>query len=129
VNYILASRTTGPALLSPVEQDLIAILGWFYLQNGLFQKARALFAALQTLCPEYPAVSMRLALADILSGNASRALDALSQAPFRDIDSICFHLLRLQALAQAGRHEEAAEARDRYLALRSGPEVDVPQVT
>jgi Flp pilus assembly protein TadD len=102
------------------EQVFLALLGHVYLQNARPDKAAVLFAALDRLAPGQPKVLCALALAQVRSGKAQRALDSLDRLAMAGGVDAAFHLLRAQALSQLGRNEESQVAMRTYLQLRGG---------
>lgn len=101
------------------EESFLALLGYVYMQNDRPDKAAVLFAALDRLAPGQGQVLRALALAQIRSGKAQRALDALDRLAMAGQADAAFHLLRAQALGALNRQDEAAAAMRAYLQLRT----------
>lgn len=114
----MAESFSEPDRLTQNEQDLLAILAWFYLQNGQSRKALSLIKALQILCPEYPDITLRLALVQTVSDEPLDALNSLSIASFSEETQADFQLLKLQAQVKAGRIEEARDTKQQYISLK-----------
>lgn len=102
------------------EQTFLFLLGFVYLQNARPDKAAALYAALDKLAPGQRKVLCALALAQVRSGKAQRALDSLDRLAMAGGVDAAFHLLRGQALNALGRNEESQVAMRTYLQLRGG---------
>ena len=107
-------------MMNPEGQSLLALLGYVYLQNALPDKAAVVLAALDKLAPGQRKTLCALALAQVRSGKAQRALDSLDRLAMAGGADAAFHLLRAQALHALERNEEAALAMKNYLQMRSG---------
>jgi len=106
-----------------MQLQLMALLAYFYLQNGRPEKASALLQALEILDPGQPRVLGNLVLAQLRSGDAKHALETLDRlAMHGDIDA-AFYLMRTFALTSLHRDEEASEAMSHYINLRH-PQLD-----
>ena len=107
--------------MSQDEQDLVALLAHFYLQNGRPAKAENLLTALDIMVPDIPATLAALAFAQIRANHEELALETLDRlAMLGEIDTR-FHLMRMQALSALNRTEEAEVAKANYLAMRNAP--------
>jgi len=101
-----------------MQQQMMALLAYFYLQNGRPEKAGALLQALEVLDPGQPRVLGSLVLAQLRSGDAKHALETLDRlAMHGDIDA-AFYLMRTLALTSLHRDDEAREAMAHYINLR-----------
>lgn len=110
--------------MSQDEQDLVALLAHFYLQNGRPGKAENLLTALDIMVPDRPATLAALAFAQIRANHEELALETLDRlAMLGEIDTR-FHLMRMQALSALNRTEEAEVAKANYLAMRNPPARD-----
>ena len=94
------------------------LLAYVYLQNARPDKAAVLLSALDMLAPGQPKVLTALALAQIRSEKAQRALETLDRLAMAGGIDAAFHLLRAQALGTLSRREEAAAAMQTYLQMR-----------
>lgn len=104
--------------MSRDQQDLLALLGYFYLQNDRPKKAVALLAALNLVAPGNRATLTSLALARLRLGQPKAALASLDELAVRGEIDTGFHLLRLRALTALRREREADAARLAYLEAR-----------
>lgn len=109
------SSATDPA----ANIELMDLLAFVYLQNGLPDKAAVLLAARNVLAPEDPRALLALALAQVRSAKPQRALNTLEQLALLGAMDASFHLVRAQALQALDRREEAAGAMRAFVALRN----------
>lgn len=98
--------------------ELMDLLAFVYLQNGLPDKAAVLLAARNILAPEDPRTLLALALAQVRSAKPQRALATLEQLALLGGMDASFHLVRAQALQALDRRDEAAAAMRAFVALR-----------
>ena len=110
-----------------VELELMDLLAYIYLQNGLPDKAAVLAAARDVLQPEQPRVLMTLAVAQLRAAKPQRTLDTLDRLAILGAMDATFHLVRGQALQALGRHEEAASAMRAFVAMRPADSADTTQ--
>lgn len=105
--------------MSCAEHEAIAVLGYFFLQNGRAAKAAKLFAALEVLNPNERSNMTALALAQVRAGLAERALETLERLAMLGCADHVFYLLRAQALSALARPEEARAAMQLCLTKRA----------
>lgn len=112
--------------MSDEAQSFMILLAYVFLQNARPDRAAVLLAALDRLVPGQGKVLCGLALAQVRSGKAQRALDTLDRLAMAGGVDSAFHLLRSQALSALDRREEAAAAMRAYVQLRAStaPEKD-----
>jgi len=103
----------------PFAREAMAVLGYFYLQNGRPQQAMTIFGALDALLPDDRHTMSSLALAQVRAGKAERALQTLDRLALLGHVHGPFHLLRAQALSAMSRSGEASMAMQTYIAQRA----------
>jgi Flp pilus assembly protein TadD len=114
---------TQPTSATPAESiELMDLLAFVYLQNGLPDKAAVLLAARNILAPDDPRALLALALAQVRSAKPQRALHSLEQLALLGAMDASFHLVRAQALQALDRPDEAASAMRAFVALRNTTE-------
>jgi len=116
----MASDTAVAAPAADIE--LMDLLAFVYLQNGLPDKAAVLLAARNILTPDDPRTLLALALAQVRSAKPQRALNTLEQLALLGAMDAPFHLVRAQALQALDRRDEAAGAMRAFVALRNPAE-------
>ncbi len=95
-------------MLSRNELDALGMLGHFFLQHGLHEKAATVFAALEQLDPErLPAQTRALAVARDRMGQPAKALEALDRLAISGEIDEQFHVLRAKVLGDLERWSEA----------------------
>ena len=104
--------------MPPAAREAMAVLGYFYLQNGRADQAATIFAALDTLLPDDRHTVTSLALAQVRAGKPERALQTLDRLALLGFVDSSFHLLRAQALSATSRSGEASAAMRAYVAQR-----------
>ena len=115
-----AAAGTEPSSATPAESiELMDLLAFVYLQNGLPDKAAVLLAARNILAPDDPRALLALALAQVRSAKPQRALNTLEQLALLGAMDAPFHLVRAQALQALDRRDEAASAMRAFVALRN----------
>ena len=124
---IVLERTTNGRDREAVELELMDLLAYIYLQNGLPDKAAVLAAARDVLQPEQPRVLMTLAVAQLRAAKPQRTLDTLDRLAILGAMDATFHLVRGQALQALGRHDEAASAMRAFVAMRPADSADTTQ--
>lgn len=102
-------------------QSFMILLAYVFLQNARPDRAAVLLAALDCLVPGQSRVLRALALAQVRSGKAQRALDTLDRLALAGGVDAAFHLLRAQALSALDRREEAVAAMRAHVQLRAAP--------
>lgn len=123
----VAAAGAEPTSANPAESiEVMDLLAFVYLQNGLPDKAAVLLAARNILAPDDPRALLALALARVRSDKPQRALHTLEQLALLGAMDASFHLVRAQALQALGRGDEAASAMRAFVALRNttGPTPD-----
>lgn len=120
LNAAAASAESSPTAAASIE--LMDLLAFVYLQNGLPDKAAVLLAARNILAPEDARALLSLALAQVRSAKPQRALNTLEQLALLGAMDASFHLVRAQALHALGRRDEAAGAMRAFVALRNTAE-------
>lgn len=115
-----------PAALAHASLEFMDLLGYIYLQHQQPGKAAVLLAARDTLAPGDAATLLRLALAQLRSGKAARALDTLDRRALLGALDAPFHLVRAQALQALERPAEAASAMRAYVAQRAAIAAPAP---
>lgn len=100
------------------EGTFLALLGHVFLQNARPDKAAVLFAALDRLAPGQPKVLGSLALAQLRSNKAERALNTLDRLAMTGTIDATFHLLRARALTALNRNDESQAAMRAYLSIK-----------
>lgn len=100
------------------QQNFLQLLAYVYLQNARPDKAAVVLAALDALAPGQRKVLCALALAQVRSNKAQRALETLDKLALAGGVDATFHLLRAQALGALERKAESAAAMNTYLQLR-----------
>lgn len=116
----MASDTAVAAPAADIE--LMDLLAFVYLQNGLPDKAAVLLAARNILTPDDPRTLLALALAQVRSAKPQRALNTMEQLALLGAMDAPFHLVRAQALQALDRRDEAAGAMRAFVALRNTAE-------
>lgn len=101
------------------EKNALALLAWFYMNQGYPVRASRLYHALGLLDPQDPAHHRGLAIAHLEAGHADRALAALDQLALRGAVDGPYHAFRARALAALGRQDEAAAAMRAYVDYRA----------
>ena len=123
-----AAAGTEPSSATPAESiELMDLLAFVYLQNGLPDKAAVLLAARNILAPDDPRAL--LALAQVRSAKPQRALNTLEQLALLGAMDAPFHLVRAQALQALDRRDEAAGAMRAFVALRNNTAEPSPETT
>ena len=118
-----AAAGTELSSATPAESiELMDLLAFVYLQNGLPDKAAVLLAARNILAPDDPRALLALALAQVRSAKPQRALNTLEQLALLGAMDAPFHLVRAQALQALDRRDEAAGAMRAFVALRNTAE-------
>jgi len=120
----MASDAAAPAGTEALaaSSELMDLLAFVYLQNGLPDKAAVLLAARNVLAPDDPRALLALALAQVRSAKPQRALNTLEQLALLGAMDASFHLVRAQALQALDRRDEAAGAMRAFVALRNTTE-------
>lgn len=121
----MASDTAVAAPAADIE--LMDLLAFVYLQNGLPDKAAVLLAARNILTPDDPRTLLALALAQVRSAKPQRALNTLEQLALLGAMDAPFHLVRAQALQALDRRDEAAGAMRAFVALRNNTAEPSPE--
>lgn len=121
----MASDTAVATPAADIE--LMDLLAFVYLQNGLPDKAAVLLAARNILTPDDPRTLLALALAQVRSAKPQRALNTLEQLALLGAMDAPFHLVRAQALQALDRRDEAAGAMRAFVALRNNPAEPSPE--
>ncbi len=103
------------------ETTLLAVLSYSLLQNARPEKAMTLLEALNVLEPDHPGTLRALAVAQVRSGKADKALRTLDKLAMAGGMDRAFHLLRAQALGAAGRPIEASVAMKTWLQMDGSP--------
>lgn len=119
---VTEASTESSAATPAANIELMDLLAFVYLQNGLPDKAAVLLAARNVLAPEDPRALLALALAQVRSAKPQRALNTLEQLALLGAMDASFHLVRAQALQALDRREEAAGAMRAFVALRNAAE-------
>ena len=123
----MASDTAVAAPAADIE--LMDLLAFVYLQNGLPDKAAVLLAARNILTPDDPRTLLALALAQVRSAKPQRALNTMEQLALLGAMDAPFHLVRAQALQALDRRDEAAGAMRAFVALRNNTAEPSPETT
>ena len=125
-----AAAGTEPSSATPAESiELMDLLAFVYLQNGLPDKAAVLLAARNILAPDDPRALLALALAQVRSAKPQRALNTLEQLALLGAMDAPFHLVRAQALQALDRRDEAAGAMRAFVVLRNNTAEPSPETT
>lgn len=115
-----AAAGSAPSSATPAQSiELMDLLAFVYLQNGLPDKAAVLLAARNVLAPNDARALLALALAQVRSAKPQRALNTLDQLALLGAMDAPFHLVRAQALQALDRRDEAAAAMRAFVALRN----------
>jgi hypothetical protein len=101
--------------MRPDERQAMALLAHVLLQGGKSEKAMNLLDGLDALHPDDPATLLALAVAQIRSDRAADALRTIERVSRLGKEPALLPLLRAQALAGSGRHEQAADAMQVFL--------------
>ncbi|THJ31529.1 hypothetical protein E8K88_14535 [Lampropedia aestuarii] len=101
-----------------LKLELMDLLGYIYLQHGLPDKAAVLLTARDVLAPDNPKTLLTLAVAQLRSEKAQRALTTLERMILLGAIDASFHLVHGQVLQQLGRETEAASAMRAHIATR-----------
>lgn len=116
-----------PAPDAPAERDdkqeavdLMNLLAYIYLQNGLCDKAATLLEARDIIAPDDGNALLMLAVAQVRAGKFRRALETMERLALLGKVDAMFHLLRAQALQGLEREEDAAAAMRAYVDARAG---------
>ncbi len=107
--------TSQDPRMRPDERQAVALLAHLLLQGGRPAKAMHLLDGLDALHPDDPATLLALAVAQVRSAQAKEALHTLERLRRLGEASALLPLLRAQALAAIGRHEEAQAAMEIFL--------------
>ena len=105
--------------MTPEDTSFLSLLGYVYMENDRPDKAAVLYSALDRLSPGDVKTLRALALAQVRSSKAQRALDSLDRLAMAGGVDAMFHLVRAQALSALERSDEAAAAMRAYLQLRA----------
>lgn len=105
-------------------RTLLALLGHVFLRNARPDKAAVILAALDRISPRQQETLRAWALALVRDNKPRQALDVLDRLAIAGGVDTAFHLLRAQALASLGRHDEATSAMNNYLQLRNFATID-----
>ena len=105
--------------ISPAELDALRLLGYFYLNQGLNEKAATVFTALDRLSPNTPNLLRPLAVARDRLGDHAKALEALDRLAMTGAIDPQFHALRAKLLGSLDRWDEAKQAMNASLQSRS----------
>ena len=125
-----AAAGTELSSATPAESiELMDLLAFVYLQNGLPDKAAVLLAARNILAPDDPRALLALALAQVRSAKPQRALNTLEQLALLGAMDAPFHLVRAQALQALDRSDETAGAMRAFVALRNNTAEPSPETT
>jgi hypothetical protein len=95
------------------EVEFIKVLGYFFLENGKFEKASTLFQALHELFPDDAHVCKSLSYACLMRGDYEEALrqaEGFLANTTRDRERRVGRLLKSKSLWGLGREKEAREA-------------------
>jgi hypothetical protein len=98
------------------QRDLLALLGYFYLQNARPERAEAVYAALAVLVPAEPQYRLGLACAQVRAGKPDAALSVLDRLLEMGHLVPMLHLIRAQALVALDRQAEARRAMSAFVA-------------
>ncbi len=120
--------TGAKGTMKSPETTLLAVLSYSLLQNARPEKAMTLLEALNVLEPDNPATLRALAIAQVRSGKADKALRTLDKLAMAGGMDRAFHLVRAQALGAAGRPIEASVAMKTWLQM-GAPVVPGAQTT
>ncbi|MES2480721.1 MAG: tetratricopeptide repeat protein [Pseudomonadota bacterium] len=112
--------------MNPAESTLLSVLSFALLQNARPEKAATLLEALEVLEPGKPRTLRALAIAQIRSGKADKALRTLDKLAMAGGADAAFHLLRAQALAAQERPMEAGVAMKTFLQMRADAAAPAP---
>jgi Flp pilus assembly protein TadD len=120
----MAAVGPAPTPAAPAQSiELMDLLAFVYLQNGLPDKAAVLLAARNILAPDDIRSLLALALAQVRSAKPQRALNTLERLALLGAVDAPFHLVRAQALQALDRRDEAAAAMRAFVALRNTTEL------
>ncbi|MDR2488944.1 MAG: tetratricopeptide repeat protein [Desulfovibrio sp.] len=106
------------ALLPQEQMEALEILGHVYFLLGRAREARIVFNGVLALDDGNASALGHLAALDMEQGRSEDALRLLDEAA-RKRDAPAIRLMRAQALAQAGRRDEARQAMAAYVDLAS----------
>lgn len=96
--------------LPVAEFDALRLLGYFYLNQGLNEKAATVFTALDRLSPNTPGLLRALAVTRDRLGEPAKALEALDRLAMTGEIDAQFHALRAKLLGSLERWDEARQA-------------------
>ncbi|HTJ98583.1 MAG TPA: hypothetical protein VL522_03115 [Bordetella sp.] len=114
---------TSSATLPAETIELLQVLGFLQLQSGKARDAVALLEACDQAHGCQGQSLVLLAFAQLRAGAATKALSTLDRADPAELAHPSYRVVRAQALAAAGRHDEARQAIKAYAAIR--PDVAV----
>jgi predicted Zn-dependent protease len=106
--------------MDQTETTLIALLAFVLLQNARPERAATLLSVLNIMEPANPRTLRSLAVAQLRSGKAEKALETLDQLAMAGGIDAAFHLLRAQALVALGRPLEAGVAMNTFIQIQHG---------
>lgn len=96
-------------------RDVMKMLGFLFMQQGMPERALPLYAALNAHEPGQAEHLRALALVFAKAGRHAQALEALDGLAMAGGVDVRFHLLRAQTLGQLGRTEESEASMRAYL--------------
>lgn len=96
--------------MTATASDALRLLGYFYLNQGLNDKAATVFTALDRLSPNTPGLLRALAVARDRMGEPAKALEALDRLAMTGQIDAQFHALRAKLLGSLDRWDEAKQA-------------------
>lgn len=107
--------------MRPDERQAMALLAHVLLQSGRPERAMRLLDGLDAIHPDDPVTLLALAAAQVRSARAADALRTLARLSRLGGEPALLPLLRAQALAGTGRHEEAQAAMQIFLRTQGLP--------
>lgn len=113
--------------VSPVELDALRLLGYFYLNQRLDQKAATVFTALDRLSPQSPGILRALAVTHDRLGQYAKALEAMDRLAMTGAIDPQFHALRAKVLGCLDRWDEARQAMSAAVQSRQQSTTPNPQ--
>ena len=107
--------------MNHTSKEALWVLGYLFLVHGKADKARAVFHALTELFPDEPLFLKSLSYVHLQAGEYRDALmraEAFLARDSRPEQAAVGALLKCRAYWGLGRHEEAREAMEDYMAMQ-----------
>ncbi len=110
-------------ILDDSQKEFLQLLAYLYIQHQKYDKAYAIFEALQYLYPEDTEIIRSLSFLELTKGNAEKALELAEASliePVTPRQRAASLFLKSQALWKLGKTEDARRVLKQFIQLR-GP--------